>query len=69
MAAYQSELYAKNSIISVIRLLAQKLDLDVSFENLNLIPYGDLVILRDNLLNQYNNQFFEEICAKELGFK
>ena len=69
MAAYQSEVYAKMSIISVIRLLAVKLELIVQFTSMEDMTYGDLSNLRDDLLARYNDKFFEANCAKELGFK
>ena len=67
--AYANEMYVKCSIIKSIRLLANQLDLSLYFDDPETIAYGDLVELRNNLLNQYNEKMFIAQGLKENGFK
>jgi hypothetical protein len=54
----QADQFFKQSIISTIHLLEQKIDLDhTSFEKLNNQTYEQLEKYRDNLVNLYNKSF------------
>jgi hypothetical protein len=66
--AYATEVYVKNSLICSIRQLAMALELVVYFEELDEIAYGDLVALRDNLLDQYNDKFFVAHALQDMGY-
>lgn len=67
--AYYDETPVKQSIISSIRILAHKLELHLQFDDPETIAYGDLIHLRDELMNQYNQKIFLSQGLKENVFK
>lgn len=56
--AYYYESTIKQRLVSTISGLARKLGIRVVFEDLDVMNYIDLVMLRNDLVAQYNEQTF-----------
>lgn len=56
--AYFYESTIKQRLVSTISKLAQKLGIQVVFEDLDVMNYTDLILLRNDLVAQYNEQTF-----------